>query len=66
MQSAAFADSAVGEGIRSLLEEEFAGELPEGYGPARFRSPATRSRTARCAGPAPTSCSDRSSIPRRR
>ena len=33
-QSAAFADSAVGGGIRSLLEEEFAGELPEGYGPS--------------------------------
>ncbi|MET0812351.1 MAG: GMC oxidoreductase [Microbacterium sp.] len=34
VQDAAFADSAVGEGIRSLLEEEFAGELPEGYGPS--------------------------------
>ena len=34
VQNAAFADSAVGEGIRSLLEEEFAGELPEGYGPS--------------------------------
>ncbi|MET0976458.1 MAG: GMC oxidoreductase [Leifsonia sp.] len=33
-QSAAFADSAVGGGIRSLLEEEFAGELPEGFGPS--------------------------------
>ena len=33
MQSAAFADSAVGEGIRALLEEDYAGELPEGYGP---------------------------------
>ncbi|WP_439592890.1 GMC oxidoreductase [Microbacterium sp.] len=33
VQSAAFADSAVGEGIRSLLEEEFGDELPEGYGP---------------------------------
>ncbi|HVL63424.1 MAG TPA: GMC oxidoreductase [Microbacterium sp.] len=33
-QSAAFADSAVGGGIRSLLEEEFAGELPDGYGPS--------------------------------
>ncbi|MFQ6155272.1 GMC oxidoreductase [Micrococcus luteus] len=32
VQGAAFADSAVGAGIRSLLEEEFAGELPEGYG----------------------------------
>lgn len=34
VQNAAFADSAVGEGIRSLLEEEFADELPEGYGPS--------------------------------
>ncbi len=34
VQNAAFADSAVGEGIRSLLEEEFAGELPDGYGPS--------------------------------
>ncbi|MCR2808556.1 MULTISPECIES: GMC oxidoreductase [unclassified Microbacterium] len=34
VQSAAFADSAVGEGIRSLLEEEYAGELPDGYGPS--------------------------------
>ncbi|KAA9105057.1 GMC oxidoreductase [Microbacterium rhizomatis] len=34
VQSAAFADSAVGEGIRSLLEEEFGAELPEGYGPS--------------------------------
>jgi pyranose oxidase len=33
VQSAAFADSAVGAAIRSLLEEEFAGELPDGYGP---------------------------------
>lgn len=33
-QSAAFADSAVGGGIRSLLEEEFASELPDGYGPS--------------------------------
>lgn len=33
-QSSAFADSAVGGGIRSLLEEEFAGELPAGYGPS--------------------------------
>ncbi|MHC2998536.1 GMC oxidoreductase [Microbacterium sp. HJ5] len=31
-QSAAFADSAIGGAIRSLLEEEFAAELPEGYG----------------------------------
>jgi pyranose oxidase len=29
----AFADSPVGTAIRSLLEEEFAGELPDGYGP---------------------------------
>ncbi|MGU3644277.1 GMC oxidoreductase [Microbacterium sp. C23T] len=34
VQSAAFADSAVGGGIRSLLEEEFAAELPEGYRPS--------------------------------
>ena len=34
VQSAAFADSGVGEGIRALLEEEFAGELPDGYGPS--------------------------------
>lgn len=33
-QSAAFADSAVGGAIRSLLEEEFAGELSEGFGPS--------------------------------
>ncbi|GGI47470.1 pyranose oxidase [Agromyces flavus] len=33
-QNAAFADSAVGRGIRSLLSEEFDGELPEGYGPS--------------------------------
>ncbi|MGC5223407.1 GMC oxidoreductase [Micromonospora sp. DT81.3] len=33
VQSAAFADSAIGEGIRALLEEDYAGELPEGYGP---------------------------------
>jgi pyranose oxidase len=32
VQSAAFADSGVGAAIRSLLEEEFAGELPDGYG----------------------------------
>ncbi|GAA3311167.1 GMC oxidoreductase [Arthrobacter ramosus] len=32
VQSAAFADSAVGGAIRSLLEEEFGDELPEGYG----------------------------------
>lgn len=34
VQSSAFADSAVGRAIRSLLEEEYAGELPEGYGPS--------------------------------
>ena len=34
MQSAAFADSAVGEAIRALLEEEYAGELPDGFGPS--------------------------------
>lgn len=34
VQTAAFADSAIGEAIRSLLAEEFAGELPEGYGPS--------------------------------
>jgi pyranose oxidase len=32
VQSAAFADSGVGAAIRSLLSEEFAAELPEGYG----------------------------------
>ncbi|MEV7636791.1 GMC oxidoreductase [Pseudarthrobacter enclensis] len=32
VQSAAFADSAVGAAVRSLLEEEFGAELPEGYG----------------------------------
>ena len=32
VQSAAFADSKVGEAIRSLLDEEFGAELPEGYG----------------------------------
>ncbi|MFJ2620491.1 GMC oxidoreductase [Glutamicibacter sp. NPDC087344] len=32
VQSAAFADSAVGEAIRSLLDEEFGAELPDGYG----------------------------------
>jgi pyranose oxidase len=31
-QSAAFADSALGGAIRSLLDEEFGAELPEGYG----------------------------------
>ena len=34
VQSAAFADSAVGEAIRALLEEEYAGELPDGFGPS--------------------------------
>ena len=34
VSSAAFADSAVGAGIRSLLEDEFRDELPEGYGPS--------------------------------
>ena len=32
VQDAAFADSAVGAAIRSLLSEEFGAELPEGYG----------------------------------
>ena len=32
VQDAAFADSAVGAAIRSLLSEEFAADLPEGYG----------------------------------
>jgi len=32
VHSAAFADSKVGEAIRSLLEEEFGAELPDGYG----------------------------------
>jgi pyranose oxidase len=32
VQSAAFADSGVGAAIRTLLEEEFGDELPEGYG----------------------------------
>lgn len=32
VHSAAFADSKVGEAIRSLLDEEFGAELPEGYG----------------------------------
>lgn len=34
VQNAAFADSGVGAAIRSLLEEEFGAELPEGYGPS--------------------------------
>ncbi|MFE4468588.1 GMC oxidoreductase [Leifsonia sp. NPDC056824] len=33
VQTTAFADSEIGSAIRSLLAEEFAGELPEGYGP---------------------------------
>ncbi|MET1086114.1 MAG: GMC oxidoreductase [Arthrobacter sp.] len=32
VQGAAFADSAVGAAIRSLLDEEFGAELPKGYG----------------------------------
>ncbi|MCW4466285.1 GMC oxidoreductase [Glutamicibacter sp. MNS18] len=32
VQSAAFADSAVGAAIRNLLDEEFGAELPDGYG----------------------------------
>jgi pyranose oxidase len=31
-QSAAFADSTLGDAIRTLLDEEFGAELPEGYG----------------------------------
>ena len=34
VQTAAFADSEIGAAIRSLLAEEFAGELPEGFGPS--------------------------------
>jgi pyranose oxidase len=34
VQNTAFADSGVGAAIRSLLAEEFAGELPEGFGPS--------------------------------
>ncbi|MGN7950337.1 GMC oxidoreductase [Microbacterium sp. 22215] len=34
VQSSAFADSPIGAAIRSLFEEEFAGELPEGFGPS--------------------------------
>ena len=34
VQSAAFADSAVGTAIRSLLDGEFAGELPDAFGPS--------------------------------
>ncbi|MEO8261657.1 MAG: GMC oxidoreductase [Pseudolysinimonas sp.] len=33
VQNAAFADSAVGGALRSLLAEEFGAELPDGYGP---------------------------------
>jgi pyranose oxidase len=32
VQGAAFADSAIGAGIRTLLDREFGAELPEGYG----------------------------------
>ncbi len=39
---------------------------PKDSGPARCRSPATRSPTARCGGRARTPCSDPSSTPRRR
>jgi pyranose oxidase len=34
VQASAFADSAVGAAIRSLLSEEFAGELPDDFGPS--------------------------------
>ena len=34
VQNAAFADSGVGGAIRSLLEEEFGAELPDGFGPS--------------------------------
>ncbi len=34
VQDSAFADSAVGDAIRSLLAEEFGGELPQGFGPS--------------------------------
>ncbi|MCI0157557.1 GMC family oxidoreductase N-terminal domain-containing protein [Leifsonia shinshuensis] len=34
VQTAAFADSEIGSAIRSLLAEEFGGELPEGFGPS--------------------------------
>jgi pyranose oxidase len=34
VQTAAFADSAIGEAIRSLLKEEFSGELPADRGPS--------------------------------
>ena len=34
VQSAAFADSGVGTAIRSLLDEEFGAELPDGFGPS--------------------------------
>ncbi|MEF2978450.1 GMC oxidoreductase [Subtercola sp. YIM 133946] len=34
VQHAAFADSAVGAAIRSLLDDEFGAELPEGFGPS--------------------------------
>lgn len=34
VQTSAFADSEIGAAIRSLLAEEFAGELPAGFGPS--------------------------------
>lgn len=34
VQSAAFADSGVGAAIRSLLTEEYEGDLPDGFGPS--------------------------------
>jgi pyranose oxidase len=34
VQRSAFADSAVGGAIRSLLDEEFGAELPDGFGPS--------------------------------
>lgn len=34
VQSAAFADSAIGGAIRSILDEEFGAGLPEGFGPS--------------------------------
>ena len=67
VQSAAFADSAVGEGIRVAarggVRRRAARRLRAEHA---SRSPATRSPTARCAGPVPTSCSARSSTPHRR
>ena len=64
VQSAAFADSAVGGAIRVAPRGGVrAASCPRATARARCRSPATRSPTARCAGRAPTSCSDRSSTP---